>query len=971
MKKQAIHLFWLCLIAVIASCYGLYAAMLDPEFGNDGRVAVELGIYGDRANAVVVQEDGRILVAGSSSNSSDLDFMLFRLLEDGSLDPDFNFDGTVTTAVGSYDDEILALVLQDDGKIIVVGYSSNGMDRDFALARYNEDGSMDRNFGMEGMVVTAVGNSDDEITDVVLTADGSILVTGSALGTTGRVILLVKYRADGTLDIDFGDDGFSLIGVGRDAQAESIGLTEDERIIVSGTYSEDDKRGLMIVGFTQDGQIDADFAENGIGVATENHAFSEGYGLAIREDGKILVAGSVGEEGMRDAALFQFTANGTPDSSFEEDGVLVTGTAEGDDLLYDVIETGTMIAASGYKTVGEGREFLFITYENSRVTIQDTPSGQAVDPDSLLRITQLQVEESFNEYQEEERDQHLVEVVSTEFNEGEDTSTALAAFSANSVVVVGVSSVNDISSAAVTKYTTETASQSVTITSTTDEFYILTGEPYDVTRTTAIIPVEILSGIGTVTDRGVVFSTMPNPIFKDGTDGSDSTDDADNDDTTDDTGEPVRSNLAPTGTVTTTSIDLSLTTDVNATCRYSDYSGVDYSSMTYEFDTTGGTSHSEAGTVADGYTYTYYVKCENVSTGEENTTDAEISFSVNIDDGEDDLTPPTITTTTSDSFLSTTVTLSITTDETATCKYNLDNDETYSSMTDFFSDTGDTSHLASLEDQASGDYTYYARCEDLTGNSNDTGTEISFTVAGITPPTVYTIPATFNPQQGTGLSSVVNKNSADRNWMDDEMNKVCSASMTSAVFSSAIQSVGSLFVATAMAADNDTTDTTDSEFLEEGSTSEGAGTGAFSTRLTNLKPGTFFYVRSYAVVNGTTRYGNQVGFRTADSCFVATAAFGSFLHPYVQILREFRDQFMFSNQAGRSLVSTYYRYSHPVADMIEESSALRFGARVLLLPLVGAAWLALQLGLTGLLFLLTVSGAFCWFALRPRFYSNA
>jgi uncharacterized delta-60 repeat protein len=511
----------LCSVLIFSSYYSVFAAILDPGFGNDGRVAVELGVYGDRANAVVVQQDGKIVVAGSSSNASDLDFMLFRLLADGSLDPEFNYDGTVTTPVGSSDDEILALVLQDDGKIVAAGYSSNSTDRDFALARYNSDGSLDRNFGLEGMVVTSVGNSDDEITGLVLQEDGAIVVTGSALGTAGGVIVLGRYLADGSLDTDFADDGFSFTGVGQEAQAESVAFLEDKGIVVSGSYSDGDKTGLMIMGFSFDGQLDVGFGDNGIGIPADDQTFSEGYGMFIRSDGTILVAGSVGEEGKRDAALFQFTAGGDPDPDFEDNGVLVTAVSAEDDVLYDVVAADKYIAASGFTTVGNIREFLFITYEDSGVTVQQTSASEAesliLADGSSLRITDLQVEESFDEYQAaREPDELLLDVVTTEFGDGDDVATALAVVPSSGMVVVGVSAQSETTSAAVGKYIIATTQSGTGTTLSTGSSLILTGEPYDVTRTTAIIPVEIVSSLGQVTQRGIVFSTMPNPVLKDG-----------------------------------------------------------------------------------------------------------------------------------------------------------------------------------------------------------------------------------------------------------------------------------------------------------------------------------------------------------------------------------------------------------------------------------------------------------------------
>ncbi len=161
MNSRSVRLLAFAPALLAALCSDASAAALDAGFGHDGRVAVELGIFGSRANAVAAQADGKIVAAGYAASSADRDFMLFRLLPDGSLDTSFNYDGTVTTAVGAFDDEALAVAVQADGKIIAAGYSGNGENRDFALVRYNSDGSVDRSFGAEGMVVTAVSASHD------------------------------------------------------------------------------------------------------------------------------------------------------------------------------------------------------------------------------------------------------------------------------------------------------------------------------------------------------------------------------------------------------------------------------------------------------------------------------------------------------------------------------------------------------------------------------------------------------------------------------------------------------------------------------------------------------------------------------------------------------------------------------------------------------------------------------------------
>jgi hypothetical protein len=452
----------------------------------------------------------------------------------------------------------------------------------------------------------------------------------------------------------------------------------------------------------------------------------------------------------------------------------------------------------------------------------------------------------------------------------------------------------------------------------------LTEEPYEVTRTTAIIPAEILNGLSSVTKRGIVFGTMPNPVLKDGSSSSSSSD------------TPVMSSLSPSnGKITGTSATLSLATDVDATCKYGTTAGTAYDQIASTFSTTGAKTHSElVSNLETGKSYTYYVRCKNTSSGSVNTADGVISFTVSSGGGSTDSGPARSNLLPSGTVATTSVDLKVTTDVDATCKYGTNPATAYADMrNDFTAATGGKNHSAQVTSLIVGkQYTYYVRCQNTSsGAVNTTDEVISFT--GTT--------AYLAPEHSQQLFAVSDK-----------------------ILSNALQNVGNFFVGTAIAADSTTasttTDTTSttaataSDFLEEGNTSEGSGNGAFSSKLKNLKPGTFFYARAYAISGGTTYYGNQVGFRTADSCFVATAAYGSIFHPSVQILRDFRDQFLRSNAVSRSLIDFYYSYSPSIADIISQHNSLRFAVRMLLLPVTGAAWLALQIGMSGLLLLMAV-----------------
>ncbi|HTF05507.1 MAG TPA: delta-60 repeat domain-containing protein, partial [Bacteroidia bacterium] len=116
---------------------------LDLTFDGDGRVTVPV-IAGadDNGYSVAIQSDGKIVVAGVTSTGPSDDFAVVRFSADGSLDSTFDTDGVVTTVIGS-SSAIMEVVIQSDGKIVVAGYNDNGGNFDFAVVRYNSNGSLD------------------------------------------------------------------------------------------------------------------------------------------------------------------------------------------------------------------------------------------------------------------------------------------------------------------------------------------------------------------------------------------------------------------------------------------------------------------------------------------------------------------------------------------------------------------------------------------------------------------------------------------------------------------------------------------------------------------------------------------------------------------------------------------------------------------------------------------------------------
>ena len=266
---------------------------LDTGFGDGGIVETDFAGQVDQANAVAVQADGKIVVAGLAARTgplgADNDFALARYLGDGTLDTSFGGDGIVTTDLGTRTDVGRAVVIQPgDGGIVVAGT----VDSDVALVRYTDTGEVDTSFGDHGVTITDFG-SDDFANGVALTSDGQILVTGHSLGAgLNTDFALARYSANGGLDHSFGSSGIVLTDIGGgDDFAEGLTVDADGRIVVVGRATSSTILDMAVVRYDRDGALDTGFGENGM-VTADFHGSGEfGQDVVIQADGKIVAAG--------------------------------------------------------------------------------------------------------------------------------------------------------------------------------------------------------------------------------------------------------------------------------------------------------------------------------------------------------------------------------------------------------------------------------------------------------------------------------------------------------------------------------------------------------------------------------------------------------------------------------------------------------------------------------------------------------
>ncbi|MCX6928093.1 MAG: choice-of-anchor D domain-containing protein [Verrucomicrobia bacterium] len=342
---------------------------LDTSFGNLGMVTTPIGNAQDFGRSVAVQSDGKIVVAGDSYNGTNSDFALVRYLADGILDATFGSGGKVTTSISGNSGEMgRSVAVQTDVKIVVAGYSDNGTVKyDFALVRYQADGTLDSTFGIGGKVTTPIGSGDDQGYSVAVQRDGKIVVAGDSYNGSNRDFALVRYLSDGSLDTTFGTGGKVTTPIGLyDDNGQSVAVQSDGRIVVAGSSSNGsiDDYDFALVCYLSDGSLDTTFGAGGK-VTTDIGSGSDdtGHSVALQSDGKVVVAGSSYNGANYDFALARYLANGTLDTTFGNGGKLVTAVGGSDDIGWGVAVQGDgKIVVAGDFRNGSDYDFALVRY---------------------------------------------------------------------------------------------------------------------------------------------------------------------------------------------------------------------------------------------------------------------------------------------------------------------------------------------------------------------------------------------------------------------------------------------------------------------------------------------------------------------------------------------------------------------------------------------------------------------------------
>jgi uncharacterized delta-60 repeat protein len=354
---------------------------LDSSFGTDGKVFTA-GI--SSLAAVTLQADGKIVAAGGG-----LGFIAARYLQDGSLDPAFGNGGRVITVFTGSSAGARALTIQEDGRIVLAGgatASGAAVARDFALVRYNTDGSLDQSFGAGGKVLTDFTGGDDEATGIVVRSSGELVVAGTAnigTGSANSNFGLARYRTDGSLDPSFGLGGKVVTDFfGKADAAFGLATQSNGRLIVAGLgQTANVGSAFALACYNADGSLDATFGSGG---RVSSFQSSQASAVVIQPDGRVIAvgAGVTGGAGV-DIWTARYNSNGTLDSGFGNGGIVKTdfsGGVEGSSAV--ALQPDGQIVVAGY-TAPEG-DFARADFALIRHQKDDRPDfALSVNPASI------------------------------------------------------------------------------------------------------------------------------------------------------------------------------------------------------------------------------------------------------------------------------------------------------------------------------------------------------------------------------------------------------------------------------------------------------------------------------------------------------------------------------------------------------------------------------------------------------------
>ena len=362
-------------LLLLLSPFMLQAQMgtLDNTFGIAGKITASVSSdFSDQSRAVTVQADGKIIVVGTMYNGTDNDIIVLRYEANGLLDNTFDGDGKVTIDAAGGNDYANAVVVQNDGDILVGGSTSFNFVSDFLVARLKPNGSLDPTFADNGLALISLSADNDEVNSICLYSNGNILLGGSLDQDPDQ--FMSKYVLGMTLLDPTGlpVGSFGNAGIAKDTMILNPGgvaIVNDDKIVATG---ESDSQYLIVGRYTSTGAFDNTFDTDHL-ATSQKAGLSKGSVIAVQSDGKIVAAGTKSNGSKSSVAIFRFTTSGALDNTFSADGMDTLSIGSYNPIRNDFIN-GLVITTKGKIVLG-GHFFGFSPYAANMFMIQYTSAG--------------------------------------------------------------------------------------------------------------------------------------------------------------------------------------------------------------------------------------------------------------------------------------------------------------------------------------------------------------------------------------------------------------------------------------------------------------------------------------------------------------------------------------------------------------------------------------------------------------------
>lgn len=272
--------------------------------------------------------------------------------QDGNPDNSFGNNGLVITDIEQGDDLLRDVAQQNNGNLVVVGSSFENGNQFPTIVRYQSNGSVDTSFGIDGVVWNDYGNPFEFYRNVNIQEDGSIIAGGDIGPTGNKLYTLTRFLEDGTVDSSFGTNG-DLVPFTANAFVSKTTILEDGSILISGTIFENGLSGIALKRYTTDGQIDTSFGANGMVSAFIGNQFNRPGNFELMSDGTIVLGGKIQDNSQVQNILLRYSSEGDLDATFGDNGVVSILIDEEYTCGFKLYNDGRIVLSCTYFNVDE------------------------------------------------------------------------------------------------------------------------------------------------------------------------------------------------------------------------------------------------------------------------------------------------------------------------------------------------------------------------------------------------------------------------------------------------------------------------------------------------------------------------------------------------------------------------------------------------------------------------------------------